>query len=263
MTIFQAFILGLIQGLTEFLPVSSTAHIVLIRWLFQWPDPGLTFDVAVHMGTLIAVLVYFWKDWVVLIRHGFTQGMASREGKIFWFIVLASVPGAVAGYLLEEQIQTIFRSPLIIAIMLIVMGFILYGADRLGKKRKPVEEITFPQSLFIGISQALAIIPGVSRSGITMTAGLFTGLSREGAARFSFLLSTPMIAGAGVFGLRHISGAEINVFLVGVLTSAVVGFLVIGSLLAWLRKSSFVPFVWYRFFTGALIITLFLLRDKG
>lgn len=263
MTIFQAFILGLIQGLTEFLPVSSTAHIILVRWFFHWPDPGLTFDVAVHIGTLFAVLAYFWKDWAVLIRHGLTRGMASQEGKMFWFIVLASIPGAVAGFLLEEQIQTVFRSPIIIAVMLIVLGFILYGADRLGKKRKPAQEITLVQSLIIGVSQALAIIPGVSRSGITMTAGLFTGLTREGAARFSFLLSTPMIAGAGVFGLRNISGAEVNVFLVGVITSAIVGFLVIGFLLAWLRKSSFVPFVWYRFFTGAVIITFVLLRGRG
>jgi undecaprenyl-diphosphatase len=263
MTIFQAFVLGLIQGLTEFLPISSTAHIILIPWLFRWPDPGLTFDVALHIGTLFAVVVYFWKDWLTLIRHGLTQGFASPEGKMFWFIVLASIPGAAAGFLLEEQIQTVFRSPIIMGIMLMVMGIILYSADRLGKKQRPAQEITFSQSILIGLSQALAVIPGVSRSGITMTTGLFTGLTREGAARFSFLLATPMIAGAGIFGLRHYNGAEFNVFLVGVITSAVVGFLVIGLLLRWLRKSSFVPFVWYRFFIGAAIITLFWLRGKG
>lgn len=263
MTIFQAFVLGLIQGLTEFLPISSTAHIVLIPWLLHWPDPGLTFDVAVHIGTLFAVVVYFWKDWLTLIRHGLTRGMASREGKMFWYIVLASIPGAAIGFLLEEQIQTVFRSPVIMAVMLMFMGIILYGADRLGKKQKTEEEITFPQSMLIGLFQAFAIIPGVSRSGITMTAGLFTGLTREGAARFSFLLATPIIAGAGIFGLRHYNGVELNVFLVGVITSAVVGFLVIGLLLRWLRKSNFVPFVWYRFFIGAAIITLFLLRGKG
>jgi undecaprenyl-diphosphatase len=263
MTLFQAIVLGIVQGLTEFLPVSSTAHIILVPWLFHWPDPGLTFDVAVHIGTLFAVLVYFWKDWLALIRDGLTRGFGTQEGKMFWFIILASIPGAIAGFLFEEQIQTVFRSPLIMAAMLMVMGVILYSADRLGKKRQAAQEITFGQSLLIGLSQALAIIPGVSRSGITMTAGLFTGMTREGAARFSFLLSTPMIAGAGVFGLRHYHGAELNVFLVGVITSAVVGFLVIGFLLQWLRKSSFVPFVWYRFFIGAAIITLFLLRGRG
>jgi undecaprenyl-diphosphatase len=263
MTVFQAVILGLVQGLTEFLPISSTAHIILVPWLFHWPDPGLTFDVAVHIGTLFAVIIYFWKDWLTLIRHGFTRGMASREGKMFWFIVLASIPGAMAGFLFEEQIKTIFRSPVIIGIMLIGMGIILYGADRFGKKQSSAQEITFSQSILIGLSQALAIIPGVSRSGITMTAGLFAGLTREGAARFSFLLATPMIAGAGIFGLRDLTGVELNLFLAGVVASAVVGFLVIGLLLRWLRKSNFLPFVWYRFFIGAAVITLFLLRGRG
>jgi undecaprenyl-diphosphatase len=264
MTVFQAFILGLIQGLAEFLPISSTAHIILIPWLFHWPDPGLTFDVAVHIGTLMAVVIYFWRDWTTLIYNGFRHGCASKEGKMFWFLVLASIPGAIAGVLFEEQIKTVFRSPFLIGMMLIIMGLFLFGADRFGKKAHSDQETTFGQSILIGLSQAFSIIPGVSRSGITMTSGLMTGLTREGAARFSFLLSTPMIAGAGLFGLRHLTGNEIKLqFIVGVTTSAVIGFLVIGFLLRWLRKSSFLPFVWYRFMVGAAVITLFLVRSRG
>jgi undecaprenyl-diphosphatase len=264
MTVFQAFILGLTQGIAEFLPISSTAHIILIPWLFHWPDPGLTFDVAIHIGTLTAVVTYFWKDWTTLIYNGFRYGIASKEGKMFWFLVVASVPGAIAGILFEESIKTVFRSPLLIGIMLIIMGLFLFGADRFGKKADSDQDITFVQSLCVGLSQALSIIPGVSRSGVTMTSGLLSGLTREGAARFSFLLSTPIIAGAGLFGLRHLTRQEINLqFIVGVATSAVIGFLVIGLLLRWLRKSNFLPFVWYRFMVGATVITLFLVRSRG
>jgi undecaprenyl-diphosphatase len=261
MTILQAFILGLAQGLGEFLPISSSAHLILIPWLFKWPDPGLPFDVALHIGTLLAVVAYFWRDWLTLIRHGLGKGFQTQEGKIFWYLVIASIPGAVAGMLLEKKAETIFRSPLIIGIMLILMGVILFAADRLGSKRRESKNISFGQSLWIGISQGLAVIPGVSRSGITMSSGLFLGLTREGAARFSFLLSTPIIAGAGLLELKNLAGKMLNLpFMVGIVTSAVVGFLVIGFLLRWLRKSSFLPFVWYRLLLGTGIIILFLFR---
>ncbi|HBF39085.1 MAG TPA: undecaprenyl-diphosphatase UppP [Firmicutes bacterium] len=261
MTILQAFILGLAQGLGEFLPISSSAHLILIPWLFKWPDPGLPFDVALHIGTLLAVVAYFWRDWLTLIRHGLGKGFKTQEGKMFWYLVIASIPGAVAGMLLEKKAETIFRSPLIIGIMLILMGVILFAADHLGSKRRESKNISFGQSLWIGISQGLAVIPGVSRSGITMSSGLFLGLTREGAARFSFLLSTPIIAGAGLLELKNLAGKMLNLpFMVGIVTSAVVGFLVIGFLLRWLRKSSFLPFVWYRLLLGVGIIFLFLLR---
>jgi undecaprenyl-diphosphatase len=260
-TVFQAFILGLAQGLGEFLPISSSAHLVLIPWLFKWPDPGLTFDVALHIGTLLAVIAYFWRDWLTLFRHGLTKGLTTQEGKMFWFIVVASIPGAIAGAALEERAETTFRTPLLIGIMLLIMGLVLYLADRYGAKRQKCKTVSFGQSIIIGISQALAIIPGVSRSGITMSSGLLMGLTREGAARFSFLLSTPLIAGAGLLKLRHLSAGDINTpFMIGILTSALVGFLVIGFLLRWLRKSSFMPFVWYRLFLGAVVITISLLR---
>ena len=261
MTIFQAFILGLAQALGEFLPISSSAHLIIIPWLFKWHDPGLTFDVALHVGTLCAVIAFFWKDWWILLRHGLGTGLKTREGKMFWWLVIATIPGALSGALLETKAETIFRSPMIMGPMLIIMGIILYAADRYGDKRQQNESLSFGQSLIIGISQALAVIPGVSRSGVTISSGLFLGLTREEAARFSFLLSTPIIAGAGFLKLRHLTGNSLTLpFWVAVITAAVVGFLVIGFLLKWLRKSSFLPFVWYRLLLGAGIIGIFLIR---
>lgn len=261
MTILQALVLGIAQGLGEFLPISSSAHLILIPWLFKWHDPGLTFDVALHLGTLVAVILFFWKDWLKLIRHGFTKGMSSTEGRLFWFIVLASIPGAVVGALLESQAETVFRSPLLIGIMLMVMGLILFWADRANQQRKDFETVTLKQSLWIGLSQAFAIIPGVSRSGVTMTTGLFLGLARDETARFSFLLSTPIIAGAGILKLRHLPVSAITpAFIVGMAASAVVGVLVIGFLLRWLKKNSFLPFVWYRLILGAAVLTIVWLR---
>ncbi|HEX3043309.1 MAG TPA: undecaprenyl-diphosphatase UppP [Bacillota bacterium] len=261
MTIFQALILGLVQGLGEFLPISSSAHLYLVPWLFGWPDHGLTFDVALHLGTLLAVIAYFWRDWLTLFQHGLKRGTTTREGKLFWFLVIASVPGAIAGYFFESAAETVFRQPALTAVMLMIMGGILYLADRYGRKQDTVESINWRQSLIIGLSQAFSIIPGVSRSGITISSGLLTGLTREGAARFSFLLSTPIIAGAGLLKIFDLTPKELSTpFFIGIGTSAVVGFLVIGLLLRWLRKGSFLPFVWYRLFLGALVLLVALLR---
>jgi len=221
-TIWQSVVMGLVQGLGEFLPISSSAHLVLVPWFFNWLDPGLTFDIALHIGTLIAVIAYFWRDWVKLIRGAF-QGTKSKEGRLFWYLVLATIPGAIMGLLLEEKAETVFRNPLLIAVMLIVLGVLLYWADRKGRKLTNVNNISLGQSLMIGISQALAIIPGVSRSGITMTTGLLFGLTREGAARFSFLLSAPVIFGAGLIKVPDIlaNPGMVNApFLIGMLVSA-------------------------------------------
>ena len=213
MSTLQAVILGLVQGLGEFLPISSSAHLVLVPWLFKWNDPGLTFDIALHIGTLIAVAIYFWKDWLKLITKGLTD-VRSTEGRLFWYLVAATIPGAVVGFLLEKKAETIFREPILIATMLILLGVLLYWADRRGVKNIEMNRITFRTSLFIGLSQALAIIPGVSRSGITMTMGLLMGLTREGAARFSFLLAVPIIFGAALvklpFLISHPSVVNIN-----------------------------------------------------
>lgn len=262
MTIWQAVVMGIVQGLGEFLPISSSAHLVLVPWFFNWLDPGLTFDIALHIGTLIAVIAYFWRDWVKLIRGAF-QGTKSKEGRLFWYLVLATIPGAIMGLLLEEKAETVFRNPVLIAVMLIVLGVILYWADRKGRKLTDVNNISLGQSLMIGISQALAIIPGVSRSGITMTTGLLLGLTREGAARFSFLLSAPVIFGAGLIKVPDIlaNPGMINTpFLIGMLVSALSGAASIGFLLKYVQKKNFLPFVWYRFLLGSVVLLVALMR---
>ena len=263
MTILQAVILGLAQGFGEFLPISSSAHLVLVPWLFGWTDPGLTFDVALHLGTLVAVVIYFWKDWWQLIIKGFTD-VRSVKGRLFWYLVAASVPGAMGGFLLEKKAETVFRSPILIAMMLILMGIFLYWADRRSAKKIEMDNITFGTSILIGISQVLAIVPGVSRSGITMTTGLLMGVTREGAARFSFLLSTPIIFGAAMVKLPDVisnpSVITLN-FAIGMLVSCVTGIVGIGFLLRYVQTKDFLPFVWYRFILGALVVAITLVRQ--
>jgi undecaprenyl-diphosphatase len=249
--------------LGEFLPISSSAHLVLVPWFFRWTDPGLTFDVALHIGTLVAVVLYFWKDWWQLIIKGFSD-VRSVQGRLFWYLVAASVPGAIGGFLLEEKAETIFRSPVLIAVMLIGMGILLYWADRRSAKNIGINNITFGTSILIGISQALAIMPGVSRSGITMTTGLLMGMTREGAARFSFLLSTPIILGAAMVKLPHIisNSSMITVsFMIGMVVSCVIGVVSIGFLLRYVQTKNFLPFAWYRFLLGAVVIMMTIVRQ--
>jgi len=244
------------------LPISSSAHLVLVPWLFGWADPGLTFDVALHVGTLVAVVIYFWKDWRRLIIKGFTD-LRSTEGRLFWYLVAASVPGAIGGFLLEKKAETIFRSPTLIAIMLILMGILLYWADRRSAKNIDITQITFRSSLLIGVSQAVAIIPGVSRSGITMSTALLMGVTGEGAVRFSFLLSTPIILGAAVLKLPHvISNSSLVSFsvMVGMFASCVTGIASIGFLLRYVQTKDFLPFVWYRLILGVLVIGFAMIR---
>ncbi|MCL5056987.1 MAG: undecaprenyl-diphosphatase UppP [Actinobacteria bacterium] len=260
MTLFVAVILGIVQGLGEFLPISSSAHLVLTPWVFNWEDPGLSFDVALHLGTLAAVLAFFWKDWLLLTVEGL-RGGRSREGRMFWYLVVATIPGAAFGFLLEDYIATIFRNPMLIGILLIIMGIILYLADTLFPARKGLYQLGLKDSLLIGLSQAFALVPGVSRSGITMTAGRLLGLNRETAARFSFLLSTPIIMGAGILKLKDITPADLTLpFIAGVLVSAVVGFIAIKFLLRFLVNNSFTVFVAYRFILGTAIILLAFFR---
>ena len=253
MTVLHALVLGIVQGLGEFLPISSSAHLVLIPWLFGWEDPGLTFDVALHMGTLFAVVLYFWKDWVRLVTAALRR-QASDDKRIFWYLVIATIPGALFGLALEKKAETTFRAPLLIGIMMIVMGIILYLADKRRQSRK-MNTMTLADAIWIGLSQALAIIPGVSRSGSTMTTARFLNLTREDAARFSFLMSTPIILGAGVMKLRHLTMASIDLpFSVGVISAFVVGILSISFLLRYLKTSNFGLFVGYRFIIGVIVI---------
>ncbi len=260
MTLFQTVVLGLVQGLGEFLPISSSAHLILTPWILNWEEHGLVFDVSLHVGTLVAVLAYFWQDWLVLAHDGLTR-RRTQEGRMFWYLVVATIPGVIFGLAFEDLIETVFRNPLLIGIMLIVMGVILYIADKRSPAIKDFSGIGWKESIMIGISQAFAMLPGVSRSGITMTAGRILGLNRETVARFSFLLSTPIIFGAGLMQGMKLTMADITMpFIVGVLVSAITGYLTIKFLLRFLVTHSFFIFVVYRFILGAVVVALFFMR---
>ena len=260
MNILQAIIYGMIQGITEFLPVSSTAHLALLPWIAGWKDPGVVFDVAVHLGTAAAVILFFVRDWLTLIKAGFTHPK-SKDGKLFWLLVLATIPGGIAGVLLDQYMSDI-RNPLLIGIMLILMGMVLYIADKRGKNEIELEKISTRESLIVGLSQVLAIIPGVSRSGITMSAGRFSGITRESSAKFTFLMSAPIILADALYHARELVHTQISTipFVTAIVTSAIVGALSIGFLLNYLKRKGFGIFAVYRFAFGAFIILLFCVR---
>lgn len=260
MTIFQAIVFGIVQGIGEFLPISSTAHIILVPWLFGWKDPGNIFDVALHLGTSAAVISFFFKDWVRLLKAGFTDAKSS-EGKLFWFLVIATIPGGIAGILLDKYMSD-FRNPALIGLMLILMGIVIFWADKSGKEEAELKDIGLSKSLLVGISQIFAIIPGVSRSGITMAAGRKLGIIREDIAKFTFLLSTPIILGDALYHAKDLKNVNIDMvpFIAAVLTSAVVGALTIKFLLNYLKKNSFAVFAVYRFIVGAAVIAIYFIR---
>jgi undecaprenyl-diphosphatase len=263
-TIFEAIVLGVVQGLAEFLPISSSGHLILVPWLLGWESHGLTFDLALHLGTSAALLGYFWRDWLTLVTaviRGLTDAKfrAGHEWRLAWLIVLGCIPAAIVGILFEDVIEATFREPALIAVLLIAFGLVLLVADLVGKRRRALEHVTLVDALVIGCAQVLALAPGVSRSGITMTAGLFRGLDRGSAARFSFLLSAPITVAAALYKLRvlvrePLSGSEAVAFLVGIITAAVVGALAIGFLLRFLQRQPVYVFVWYRLAAGALVL---------
>ena len=265
MELWQSILLGIVQGLGEFLPISSSAHLVIVPWLLKFEDPGLTFDVALHFGTLFAVVLYFYKDWIRLIKAAFSSIPKKRtdystDEKLFWYLVFASIPGALIGYLLEKQAETIFRSPLLIALMMNGMGILLLIVDQRSKKEKELHQVSFLDALLIGISQSLAIIPGVSRSGITITTALGLGLTRTAAARFSFLLATPIIAGAALLKAKPFIQTGLNFqSIVGIAVSALFGLLSIKYMLAYLQKYSYRIFVVYRFLFSIVVLIFYFL----
>ncbi len=260
MNVLQAVVLGVVQGLGEFLPISSSAHLVLVPWLLNWPGHSLTFDVALHLGTMLAVIAYFWRELLEVVFFGLTQPQ-SRDGRLFWYLAVASVPGAILGLLFEEQADTIFRCPWLIALMLAIMGVVLWLTDRRGRKIRRIEDLTLLDSVLVGVSQGVAIIPGVSRSGITMTTGLALGLERESAARFSFLLSVPMVAGAGFYKLKDITFAALDLpFVLGVIVAAMVGYWAIHFLLQYLRQGSYLVFAIYRLALALVVLIAVWLR---
>jgi undecaprenyl-diphosphatase len=252
--------LGLVQGLSEFLPISSSAHLILTPWFLGWPDPGLTFDVALHVGTLIAVVMYFWRDWIVLLRAA--PRPRTADGRLFWLLILGAIPGGIAGILMESLAETTLRSPALIAGTLAVMGLALLAADRWGRRDRGLHDIGLVDALLIGVAQALAIVPGVSRSGITIAIARARGIERADAARFSFLLGSPVILGAALFKLRHLAdtpGVISGPFFAGIITAAVVGVFSIGMLLRYLRHAGLGMFAIYRLLLAGLVVTTLLL----
>jgi undecaprenyl-diphosphatase len=265
-TTFQALVLGLLQGLAEFLPISSSAHLALAPWLFNWPDPGLSFDVALHFGTLIAVLWYFRQEWLALLRALVaivaTRRIATVEQKRAAFLIVATIPGGIFGLLLEKKAETAFRNPALIACALIILGILLWLADKVARADRPLAAMTWRDAILIGIAQVFALIPGVSRSGSTITAGRALGLDRGAAAEFSFLLSMPIIAAAVILKAPHLmreTGMSMPL-LVGVAASAISGWLAISVLLKYVSRHSYGAFAVYRVLLGAAVLAIYFAR---
>ncbi len=293
MEIIQSIILGVIQGITEFLPISSSGHLVLIPNIFGWEDQGLAFDVALHWGTLVAVVVYFRKDWIKIFKESYliknikyqvssirqNQNPSDQSKNFFnplfqrgkkniqylksdplFIIIIATIPGVIIGLLLSNYAETVFRNPLIIAGTLSVGAALLFYSDKIGAKKSDLKNLSLQMGIIIGLFQALAIVPGVSRSGITITAALLLGMKRTDAARFSFLLSTPIIFGAGIKEFPNLleSGLSINI-LIGVLVSAVSGYLAIKYMLKYLENRNYNIFVGYRILLATMIVLFYTL----
>lgn len=262
MTPLQAVALGIIQGLSEFLPISSSAHLTLVPWLFGWEDPGLAFDVALHFGTLIAVLWYFRMEWLALIKAAFgiiTSGrIETPEKRRVIYLIVATIPGAIGGFLLQSRAESAFRSPQLIAIALIVMGLILWLVDKLVDQRRILGEMRWVDALLIGLSQVIALIPGVSRSGTTITTGRGLRFDRESAAEFSFLMSMPIIAAAVVLeGPKALhEGGITNELMSGVVASAISGWLAISILMRYVTRHSYGIFAFYRVALGLAVLAI-------
>ena len=270
----QAVVMGIVQGLTEFLPVSSSGHLVVVPFLFGWDDPflnSLAFSVMLHLGTLAALLVYFRADWTRLVPAGFAalrdrsfRGDADR--RLAWLLVASTIPAALVGVAFNDIIENQFRQIGLVAVMLVLGGVILFVADRIGRRSRAIADITFPVALGIGAAQALALIPGISRSGISIAAGRLAGLDREAAARFAFLMATPITAGAGIFEARKLLTGEAGVdvslgpLVVGMIAAALSGLAAIHFTLRYLRTRSLDIFVWYRFVLAAIVLIAWLAR---
>ena len=267
MTIIHAIILGVVQGLTEFLPISSSAHLNVFPWIFHWEMLSEGMDVALHIGTLLALVIFFFKDWVKLVKAGYKQVVKkekSNDGKIFWYLVAATIPAGIASLVLDKMADKIIGDHInvqmaIIGVTLIVMGIILYLVDKKAKSTTDYEHLTLKQSILIGLSQALAAaFPGVSRSGITMTVARGLKVDRESAAKFSFMLAMPITLAAVVFDITHFQFDL--ALLLGILASFVVGIFVIKFLLDYLKKGSFKIFAIYRVIIGVIILAIYFIR---
>lgn len=276
MPLYQALVLALVQALTEFLPVSSTAHLILFPWLLHWQEPGLAFDVALHAGTVLAVMLYFLRTWIELILCGLgmhypraaSVETVQQDRRLFWFFVAGTVPAAVTGLLFEHKIEEHLRKPVPIAVAMIAVGLLMWWVESRARLTRNLEQTNFGDALSVGTAQALALFPGVSRSGITIIGGLWRGMKREAAARFSFLLSTPVIAGAAVkelpklIRLRHAGALDLplSTLAISIATSALFGYLVIAFFLRYLQIRTLKIFVVYRILFGIVVLLLVFLQ---
>jgi len=269
MTLFQALVLGIVQGVTEYIPVSSSAHLVLVPWLLGWPEAGFVFDVLVQWGTLVAVILYFWRDLVTLIAaalQGLATGkpLATADARLAWLILVGSLPAGVLGLLFKQDFERVFSAQTSVAALLLVTGLLLALSERLGARTRPLNTLTWPDALIVGLAQALAILPGISRSGATIAVGLGRHLDRAAAARFSFLLSIPALLGAGLVALKDLAEAgnalaALPVLVTGFIAAAISGYLCIAALLAYLRRRSLIIFALYCWLFGGLSLLVALL----
>lgn len=271
MPLVQVIVLAILQGITEFLPISSSAHLALAPWLFGWKDQGLDYDIALHIGTTVSVLIYFFRDWLQILANGFgftsirfhDDPALSRNPKLLWYLVAATIPAGILGLLLKDVVETTLRSPFLMGTMLIAIGLLMYWAERRATHQRTIAEMTLADCMFIGCAQAMALIPGTSRSGITLTAGLMRNLDRATAARFSFLLSTPIVFAAAAkdaLQLRKLEFATSDLA-IGIVLSGITGCAVIAFLLKFLRTNSVKPFVLYRVIFGIIVIALAFARS--
>lgn len=265
MGIFEIVILGIVQGIAEFLPISSSAHLIIFRDIFGIGDGihenvALCLDIALHLGTLLAIGIYFFKDFIQMIIKGFTKGIHDKEGKILWFLVFATIPAAIVGVLFEDLIENAIRSNhILIALALAIMGIIIYLADKVSKQTNSIEKMSLKEAVIIGCAQVFALIPGFSRSGTTIAAARTLKLNREDAAKFSFYLSAPVVLGAVTLHLLKsetwkVIGANANIFIIGILVAFIAGLLCIEFLLKYLKKHDFKIFMWYRIILALIVI---------
>jgi undecaprenyl-diphosphatase len=261
-TVLQALVLGVLQGLAEFLPISSSAHLTLVPWLLHWRDPGLAFDVALHFGTLLAVLWYFRAQWAALVGAAVNivahRRVETEEERRVLYLIVATIPGAIAGLALEKYAESAFRDPRLVATVLIIMGVVLWWVDKWAAQDRPLQSMRWSDAILIGLAQMFAIIPGVSRSGSTITAGRALRLTREGAAVFSFLMSMPIIAAASLLKLPHVLKTEglDAPLVVGVVASALSGWLAISVLLRFVVRRSYGVFAIYRVVVGLIVLAI-------
>jgi undecaprenyl-diphosphatase len=271
MPIMQIIALAVVQGLTEFLPVSSTAHLYLTSWLLGWQTEGLDFDIMLHLGTLVALLLYFFRDWVQIAGQGFGLHLGRDNDLrlnplLLWLLALGSIPIGVIGFLFNKEAETIWRTPYVMGSMLVGIGLLMWLAESVSRKTRDMASVNVPDAVVIGLAQALSVVPGTSRSGISISAGLFRNLNRQTAARFSFLLSAPAIAGAAAKTLwdmhkhHQLHTVMQTHFLLGVVVSALTGCVVIAWFLQYLRRSSLRPFVYYRIIFGIIVLALAFIR---